>query len=91
MSRRVFTLNEALAELLRDDEDDFLNGEGNVNEGSDSDESEDLEKKMNRRCRSLLKAQEMPLVKAARRTFYYLVIFIDRLDPTDDPLMRERN
>ena len=45
MSRRVFTLNEALAELLRDDEDDFLNGEGNVNEGSDSDESEDLEKK----------------------------------------------
>ena len=44
MSRRVFTLNEALAELLRDDEDDFLNGEGNVNEGSDSDESEDLEK-----------------------------------------------
>ena len=44
MSCRVFTLNEALAELLRDDEDDFLNGEGNVNEGSDSDESEDLEK-----------------------------------------------
>ena len=43
MSRRVFTLNEALAELLRY-EDDFLNGEGDVNEESNSDESEDLEK-----------------------------------------------
>ena len=44
MSRRVFTLNEALAELLRYNEYDFLNGEGDVNEESNSDESEDLEK-----------------------------------------------
>ena len=46
---------------------------------------------MNRRCRSLLKAQEMPLVIAACRTFNDLLIFIDRLDPTNNPLKHEQN
>ena len=39
---------------------------------------------MNRHCQSLLKAQEMPLVMAAHRTFNDLLIFIDRLDPTNN-------
>ena len=46
---------------------------------------------MNRRCRSLLKAQEMPLIIAACRTFNDLLIFIDRLDPTNNPLKHEQN
>ena len=46
---------------------------------------------MNQRCRSLLKAQEMPLVIAARRTFNNLLIFIDRLDPTNNPLKHNQN
>ena len=46
---------------------------------------------MNRHCRSLLKAQEMPLVIAACRTFNDLLIFIDRLDPTNNPLKHEQN
>ena len=44
-----------------------------------------------KRRRSPLKAQEIPLVIAARHTFNDLVIFINRLDPTDDPLKRKQN
>ena len=44
MSHSVFTLNKVLSELFQDDEDDFLSGEGDVNEGSDADESDNLEK-----------------------------------------------
>ena len=90
MSRRVFTLNEALAEILRENEDDFSNGEGMSMREVTLMRTRTW-KKMNQRCRSLLKAQEMPLVIAARRTFNNLLIFIDRLDPTNNPLKHEQN